>query len=159
MPTSILHRSELIALILAEIRKCEGCEGVDSVVIQENIHARSVANWEISIVVASSGDPATVQRAAAAVQQGLQARYQLSGTTVRQFQVGDRVRLTKLGRSRFPARQTALGTVVVNNGRIGGDSIRVLFDGSKNAVRLHDSFIELISPEQPATETSKGSSA
>src|SRR5260370_26848594 len=101
MSNSFLSKSELIDLVLAEIRQHKGCDGVDSIVIQENSHARSVANWEISIVAASSGDPTTVQRVAAAVQKNLQFRYQLSGTKLRQFQVGDRVRLSELGRSRF----------------------------------------------------------
>ena len=157
MSKSILPKSELIDLVLAEIRQHKGCDGVDSVVIQENAHARSVANWEISIVAASSGDPTTVQRAAAAVQKNLQFRYQLSGTKLRQFQVGDRVRLSELGRSRFPARQAALGTICVEKRRTGGNSVRVLFDGLKNSVRLHESFIEPTGPEQSATATSKKS--
>jgi hypothetical protein len=157
MTTLILPKSELIDLVLAEIRQHKGCDGVDSVVIQENSHARSGGNWEISIVAASSGDPTTVQRAAAAVQKNLQFRYQLSGTKLRQFQVGDRVRLSELGRSRFPARQTVLGTISVEKRRTGGNSVRVLFDGSKNSVRLHQSFIEPTGPEQPAIATSKES--
>ena len=158
MTISILPKSELTDIVLAEIRQHQGCEGVDSIVIQENPHARSVANWEISIVAASSGDPATVQRVAAAVQKKLQSRYQLSGRTLRQFQVGDRIRLNELGRSRFPARQNALGTVVVEKRRSGGNSVRVLFDGSKNPVRLQESFIEPTGPEPPAAETLKESS-
>ena len=90
MTTLILPKSELIALILAGIRKCEGCEGVDSVAIQETRHPRSAANWEISIIAASRGDPSAVQRAAAAVQKNLQIRYQLVVTKVHQFQAGDR---------------------------------------------------------------------
>jgi len=153
MSKSILSKSELTAVVLAEIRQHKGCDGVDSVVIQENSNARSVANWEISIVAASSGDPTTVQHAAATVQKNLQLRYQLSGTKLRQFQVGDRVRLSELGRSRFPARQTALGTVCAEKRRTGGNSVRVLFDGSKNSVRLHEAFIEPTGLEQSATAT------
>ena len=153
MTTLILSKSELSDLVLAEIRQHKGCDGVDSIVIQENSHARSVANWEISIVAASSGDPTTVQHAAATVQKNLQLRYQLSGTKLRQFQVGDRVRLSELGRSRFPARQTALGTVCAEKRRTGGNSVRVLFDGSKNSVRLHEAFIEPTGSEQSATAT------
>ena len=159
MPLSILPRSELTDLVLAEIRRHQGCEGVDSIVIQENAQVRSAANWEISIVAASSGDPATVQRVAAAVQKKLQSSYQLSGTRLRQFSAGDRVRLSELGRSRFPARQNADGTVVVEKRRTGGNGVRVLFDGSKTPVRLHDSFIEPSGPEQSETTTSKESSS
>jgi hypothetical protein len=57
MPVSMLSKGDLIALILAEIRKRKGCAGVEAVVIQENRHPRSAANWEISILAASSGDP------------------------------------------------------------------------------------------------------
>jgi hypothetical protein len=155
MTTLILPKSELIALILAEIRKCEGCEGVDSVAIQETRHPRSAANWEISIIAASRGDPSAVQRAAAAVQKNLQIRYQLVVTKVHQFQAGDRVRLNELGRTRFPARRTELGTISVEKRRADGNSVRVLFDGSKNTVRLHASFIEPACPEQPAISTSE----
>jgi hypothetical protein len=155
MTTLILPKSELTALILAEVRQHKGCDGVDAVVIQENLRARSGANWEISIIAASSGDPTTVQQAAAAVQRNLQFRYQLSGTKAYRFQVGDRVRLSELGRSRFPARQTALGTVIVEKSRTGGSNVRVLFDGSKKSVRLHEAFVEPTGPDQTATATSK----
>jgi hypothetical protein len=78
MPLTDLPKSELLALILAEIRKCEGCEGVDSIVLQETTHPLRMTNWEISIIAASSGDPAVVQRAAAAVQKQLQSLYRLT---------------------------------------------------------------------------------
>jgi hypothetical protein len=155
MTTLILPKSELTALVLAEIRQHKGCDGVDSVVIQENLPSRSGAHWEISIIAASSGDPTTVQRAAAAVQKDLQVRYQLSGTKLYRFQVGDRVRLSERGRSRFPARQMAVGTISVEKSRTGGNNVRVLFDGSNKSVRLHESLIEPTGPDQPATATSK----
>ena len=158
MPTSVLPRSELIALILVEIRKCEGCEGVDSVAIQQTRHPQSAANWEISIIAARRGDPSAVQRAAAAVQKNLQIRYQLGGTKVHQFQAGDRVRLSELGRSRFPARRAELGTISAEKRRADGNTVRVLFDGSKNTARLHESFIEPAYPEQPAISTSEETS-
>jgi len=157
MSKSILSKSELTAVVLAEIRQHKGCDGVDTIVIQENSHPRLLANWEISIVAASSGDPSTVQRAAAAVQKGLQLRYKLGGTTERRFQVGDRVRLSELGRARFPAR-TEFGTISAEKRSTDGNSVRVLFDGSKNSVRLHESFIEAADPEQSAMSTPKGTS-
>jgi hypothetical protein len=85
----------------------------------------------------------------------LQIRYQLDGTKVHRFQAGDRVRLSELGRARFPARRTELGTVSVEKRRSEGNSVRVLFDGSKNTARLHESFIEPAYPEQPAVSTPK----
>jgi hypothetical protein len=158
MSKSILSKSELTAVVLAEIRQHKGCDGIDSIVIQENSHARAQANWEISIVAASSGDPSSVQRAAAAVQKALQIRYQLGRTKMNQFQVGDRVRLSELGRARFPSRRTALGTISVEKRRTDGNSVRVLFDGSKTPARLHESLIEPAYPEQPAMPTSKETS-
>ena len=77
MSKVILPKSELTDLVLAEIRQREGCAGVDGIVILENINPRSAANWEISIVAASSGDPAHVQRMAFEVQCHLQPLYRL----------------------------------------------------------------------------------
>ena len=77
MSNSVLPKNELIAVVLAEIRKREGCAGVDGIVILENTNPRSPANWEISIVAASSGDPAHVQQMAFEVQRLLQPQYRL----------------------------------------------------------------------------------
>jgi len=85
MPTPILSKNELNEIVLSEIRKREGCEGVNAVVILETRDPRSAGNWVISIVVADNGDPAAVQRATTEVQRHLQARYQLEtsvGTAV-----------------------------------------------------------------------------
>ena len=76
----ILSKRELIDVVLREIRKHEGCEGVSSVVILEKArHSPSAANWEISIVVAESGDPAAVHLATAKVQALLEADHRLAG--------------------------------------------------------------------------------
>ncbi len=76
----ILSKRELIDVVLREIRKHDGCEGVSSVVILEKArHAPSAANWEISVVVAESGDPAAVHRATARVQALLEADHRLAG--------------------------------------------------------------------------------
>ena len=75
-----LSKRELIEIVLREIRKHPGCEGVSSVVILERArYAPSAANWEISIVVAESGDPAAVHRATAEVQALLEADHRLAG--------------------------------------------------------------------------------
>jgi hypothetical protein len=146
MSISILPRSELITVVLAEIRKREGCEGVDSIAIQETRHPRSLANWEISIIAASSGDPAVVQQAAAAVQKSMQLRCRLSGGKAHPFQAGDRVRLSELGRSHVTGQQSTVGTVGVEKNRTAGDSVRVLFDGAKRSMRLHHTYIDPIGP-------------
>jgi hypothetical protein len=77
MPAPMLSKNELNEIVLSEIRKREGCEGVNAVVILETRDPRSAANWVISIVVAENGDPAAVQQATAYVQRHLQARYRL----------------------------------------------------------------------------------
>lgn len=77
MSEFILTNQKLATLVLAEIRKRRDCEGVDEIVIVETINPRSASNWEICIIVASSGDPSTVQRAGAEVQQLLQPLYRL----------------------------------------------------------------------------------
>jgi hypothetical protein len=76
MTKLILQKGELTSFVLAEIRKQEGCEGVDAVVILETRSPRSIGNWEIAIV-AASGNPPAVQRAAAVVQRRLRMKYRL----------------------------------------------------------------------------------
>ena len=71
-----LPKDELTSLVLAEIRKHDGCEGVDAVVLQEITSPRSPANWEISIVVTGS-NPAAAQRAATEVKRNLHLKYRL----------------------------------------------------------------------------------
>jgi hypothetical protein len=56
--------------------------------------------------------------------------------------LGDRVRLNKLGVSRSPRTRIRTG-VVVALPRHGGASIGVLFDGHKRVTRVHRSYIEL----------------
>jgi len=146
MSTVPLTKSELVAAVLAELRKRDGCEGVDSVAILENRNPRSSPNWEISIIAASRGNPAVVQRAAVAVQKSLQAQYRLSDGKPHQFQVGDRVRLSELGRSRTRKDLGPTGTVA-DMGRAATNSVRVLFDGSRRTVSLHYTYIEPIGPQ------------
>ena len=76
MTKLILPKDELTSFVLAEIRRQEGCEGVDAVVILETRSPQSIGNWEIAIV-AASGNPPAVQRAAAVVQKRLQTKYRL----------------------------------------------------------------------------------
>jgi hypothetical protein len=55
-----------------------------------------------------------------------------------EFQVGDRVRLNSLGKSR--ARNTPETGKVVN--LPGGLSVEVIFDGNRTPTRIHRSYIE-----------------
>jgi hypothetical protein len=76
MTKAILPKDELTSLILTEVRKHYGCEGVDAVVILETRRPRSTTNWEIGIVVANE-NPTVVKRTIALVQKRLQTKYRL----------------------------------------------------------------------------------
>jgi hypothetical protein len=160
MAEVILPKPDLTSLVLAEIRKCEGCEGVDAVVILQTKRRRSVANWEIAIVV-GGGNPAAAQRASAEVQKRLHPKYGLP-VKVNRFETGDRVRLSKLGKSRVRTH-SAIGTVIgVGSPKASAASVRVRFDGQKTVRRLHFSYLEMINesakfsadPELPRTNAS-----
>jgi hypothetical protein len=59
------------------------------------------------------------------------------------FQLGDRVRLSELGRSRAPRSQGKVGRIVkIPKSRSGLRIFEVLFDGNKLPTRLHRSYIE-----------------
>jgi hypothetical protein len=75
MSRLVLTKSELAKLVLAAIRKNQGCEGVEEVVIVETANPRSSSNWEICMVVVGSGDPSQVRRATMAVQRLLEPLY------------------------------------------------------------------------------------
>ncbi|MFO1109709.1 MAG: hypothetical protein U1E61_11040 [Bradyrhizobium sp.] len=77
MSKLIVTKTELAALVLAEIRKLDGCESVDEVVIVETLNPRSVSNWEICLIAASGGAPSAVQLAGTEVQRMLQPLYSL----------------------------------------------------------------------------------
>jgi hypothetical protein len=55
-------------------------------------------------------------------------------------QLGDRVKLSELGRSRFPRAEIDVGTVV--HIPKGGKFIKVHFDGNARPTKLHQSYIE-----------------
>jgi hypothetical protein len=65
-----------------------------------------------------------------------------------QFRVGDRVRLSELGKSGAP--RTKVQTGVVFSVPVGGRSVQVIFDGNRQPTRIHRSYIELDSdyPDQ-----------
>lgn len=70
-----LSKADLTEIVLSELRSRNGCEDVSAVVIYES--SQPLSNWQIGIVVAERGDPAIVQRTAAAVFKKLQALYAL----------------------------------------------------------------------------------
>lgn len=76
MSKVILQRDELASLILAEVRKHEGCESVDGVVVLETRNPRALSNWEIGVIVASD-NPIAVKAAVTLVQERLQIKYRL----------------------------------------------------------------------------------
>jgi len=60
-----------------------------------------------------------------------------------ELELGDRVRLSKLGVSRSPRTRVRTGVVVaLPKYETGGATIGVLFDGNKRATRVHRSYIE-----------------
>jgi hypothetical protein len=63
-----------------------------------------------------------------------------------QFQVSDRVRLSKLGEERSPRMETKVGTIVSLKKRhkSGSGGVLVLFDDRKKPTRLHWSYVEPI---------------
>lgn len=56
------------------------------------------------------------------------------------FRVGDRVRLSQLGRERMP-RNKSTTAKVVGFGR-SDTRIRIIFDGSRYPVSIHTSYLE-----------------
>jgi hypothetical protein len=77
MSKVLLTKQELTALVLGEIRKCDGCDGVTAVVIMATGNPRAVANWQIAVVV-ENRNPEAAQAAAAVVERRLRENYQLS---------------------------------------------------------------------------------
>jgi len=69
----------------------------------------------------------------------------------RRFKVGDRIRLSQLGKQRTRKPTTETGTVVGLVSSHNTGSIRVLFDGLKTAKSLHRTYIEVLNCE-PATK-------
>jgi len=62
------------------------------------------------------------------------------------FQVGDRVRLSELGKSRIRSGSTT-GTIVGRgSSRVSAESVRVRFDGRKTARRVHFTYLEAMTP-------------
>jgi hypothetical protein len=57
-----------------------------------------------------------------------------------QFCVGQRVRLSELGRQRTPRAKTQTGTIVVLP---TASSVYILFDENKRPTKLHRSYAEL----------------
>jgi hypothetical protein len=67
-----------------------------------------------------------------------------------QFQVGDRVKFSKLGEQRSPRKSAKVGTVVSRKRHKSGPaSVLILFDDRKEPSRLHWTYIEPVdcSPE------------
>jgi len=65
-----------------------------------------------------------------------------------QFRVGDRVRLSELGKSAAPRAKVQTGVVV--SVPVGRMSVQVVFDGNRKPTPIHCSYIELDSdsPDQ-----------
>ena len=80
------------------------------------------------------------------MKQSEQLKQQMVVTT--DFRVGDRVRLSELGKSRAPRTRIQTGRVVkLPKSKSGGTAIGVLFDGNKLPTRLHRTYIERVVAE------------
>jgi hypothetical protein len=63
---------------------------------------------------------------------------------LREFQLGDRVRLTELGIARSPRTSTRSGVVVaLPRAKYRSGTVGVLLDGNKRATAMHRSYVEL----------------
>jgi hypothetical protein len=114
-------------------------------VILETKNPRSITNWGIGIVVASDNAIA-VKRAVTMVQKRLQTKYRLRLMKRNPFEIGDRVHLSELGKSRIRSR-SPIGTIVGLGGqRASAESVRVKFDDRRTARRLHFTYLEAIAP-------------
>ena len=69
-------------------------------------------------------------------------------------QPGDPIRLSKLGESRIKRAPSKTGTVLRGTGpqRSSQNAVRVQFDGMKNPVSLHLSYIELLDAKDNTNE-------
>jgi hypothetical protein len=81
-------------------------------------------------------------------------RTQVRQAEARMFQPGDPIRLSTLGESRMKRAPSKTGRVVRGTGsqRSSQNAVRVQFDGMKNPVSLHLSYIELLDAKDPANE-------
>lgn len=77
MSKVILQKDELASLILAEVRKHAGCEGIDRVVVLETKSPLSVSNWEVGVIVALD-NPIAIKKAVNSVQKHFQLKFRLS---------------------------------------------------------------------------------
>ena len=75
MTKTLLPKSELTDIVRESIRKYDGCDGLDTIVLHEV--KRPTPRWEIAVIVAGSSDPDAVKSAAKKVQEQLQALYKI----------------------------------------------------------------------------------
>ena len=62
-----------------------------------------------------------------------------------QFQIGDRVQLSRLGELRNPRKVAKVGTVIsLKLHKSGPGSVLILFDGRKEPSRFHWTYVERI---------------
>jgi len=85
---------------------------------------------------------------------GLKISKQLDAkAAMRDFQVGQRVRLSTLGAERCPRTKGGVGHI---SARGSGHSYYVLFDGSKSVRQLHCTYIDDCDPDEATRELSDG---
>jgi hypothetical protein len=69
----------------------------------------------------------------------------MAETEQHNFRLGDRVRLSEIGKKHYPRTPNRCGTVVAVGGRMSsGRILTVLFDGNTTPTRLYRSYVEPI---------------
>ncbi len=74
-------------------------------------------------------------------------------TATHAFRLGDRVRLSQLGRDRVRRNTPEIGTVVGLVSNSNPSSIRVLFDGLRSVKSLHKTYIEPLLEEADSSDS------
>ena len=64
-----------------------------------------------------------------------------------ELKLGQRIRLTALGKARSPRIRVHTGVIV---GEPVGRGVRIILDGSKTPITLHKSYIEPYAPDSTA---------
>ena len=84
----------------------------------------------------------------------LKLRLQVRQIEAQMFQPGDPIRLSKLGESRIKRAPSKTGTVLSGTGtqRSSQNAVRVQFDGMKNPMSLHRSYVEPLDANETTNE-------
>jgi hypothetical protein len=77
MPRTLIPMHELQALLLAQIRSHEGCEGVRDISVYHVTDERADNNWSVGTIICGSAPSNLANRAAIYAQASLRHKYDL----------------------------------------------------------------------------------